>query len=303
MKNNITNDINDNKILNVRSIEINDLPTNNDHACNKKYVDDEVLTKTDSTILKNNQHNDMNNYTITNVNNIQINNTPTQNDQVTNKKYMDDKIDNTSVVRLNDDSNNIYLQVRVLNTAYNLQLFSKAQIIDTTVIQSPNTGGYALQNWLIKCSDKNGSGKITNFIKTTKTNSPTGDAGATTLPPISNSFLYIEPSGNNEGLNVYCSFERTDLIHISNITFYYNITHTGLHKMGRFRIQFLRTGAWEDFYTMEKNTNFSELSTDWTLLILDVTKDNYGIKLYYDQIETEHGDMCFSNIMITHSIF
>ena len=222
MKNNITNDINDNKILNVRSIEINDLPTNNDHACNKKYVDDEVLTKTDSTILKNNQHNDMNNYTITNVNNIQINNTPTQNDQVTNKKYMDDKIDNTSVVRLNDDSNNIYLQVRVLNTAYNLQLFSKAQIIDTTVIQSPNTGGYALQNWLIKCSDKNGSGKITNFIKTTKTNSPTGDAGATTLPPISNSFLYIETSGNNAGLNVYCSVERNDITHISNITFYYN---------------------------------------------------------------------------------
>ena len=45
---------------------------------NKKYVDDEFLTKTDSTILKNNQHNDMNNYTLTNVNSIQINNNPIQ---------------------------------------------------------------------------------------------------------------------------------------------------------------------------------------------------------------------------------
>ena len=49
--------------------------------------------------------------------------------------------------------------------------------------------------------------------------------------------------------------------------------------MGRFRIQLLRNGVWEDFYTIEKNTNFSELSTDWTLLNLDITKDNYGIKL------------------------
>ena len=34
--------------------------------------------------------------------------------------------------------------------------------------------------------------------------------------------MYIETSGNNNGENVFCSFERTDLIHISNITFYYN---------------------------------------------------------------------------------
>ena len=57
------------------------------------------------------------------------------------------------------------------------------------------------------------------------------------------------------------------------------------------------------FIQWKKNTNFSELSTDWTLLNLEITKDNYGIKLFYDQIESAHGDMCFSNIMITHSIF
>ena len=62
---------------------------------------------------------------------------------------------------------------------------------------------------------------------------------ATTLPPIGNSFLYIETSGNIAGLYVYCSFERTDLKHISKIRFYYNrfaTANAGLHKMGRFRI-------------------------------------------------------------------
>ena len=59
---------------------------------------------------------------------------------------------------------------------------------------------------------KNKNGKITNFIKSTKTNSPTGYLGATSLPPIGNSFMYIETSSNNHGKNVFVSFERTDII-------------------------------------------------------------------------------------------
>ena len=158
------------------------------------------------------------------------------------------------------------MQARVGNTAYKLQIYNKAQIIDTTVIQNGNTGGYVLQNWLIECLDKKDSGKISNFIKTTRTTSPTGDSGATNLPPIGDSFMFVETSGNNAGDDkVFCSWARTDLIHISNITFYYNRFSTaneGLHKMGQFRIQLLRSGTWEAFYTMEKNTNFTELSTD-----------------------------------------
>ena len=42
VKNNITNDFNDNKILNVQSIEINDEPSNNNHVCNKEYVDNKT---------------------------------------------------------------------------------------------------------------------------------------------------------------------------------------------------------------------------------------------------------------------
>ena len=99
--------------------------------------------------------------------------------------------------------------------------------------------------------------------------------------------MYIETSSNNKGENVFCSWERTDLIHISNITFYYNrfSTSKSLRRMGRFRIQILKNNAWETIYTIEKNTDFTELSTDWVLLNLDITDDNYGIKLFYDQIE------------------
>ena len=57
-------------------------------------------------------------------------------------------------------------------------------------------------------------------------------------------------------------------------------------------------------YIIEKNTELGKLqSTDWVLLNLDITDDNYGIKLYYDEIESAHCDMGFSDITITHSIF
>ena len=77
--------------------------------------------------------------------------------------------------------------------------------------------------------------------------------------------------------------------------------------------------VWEDFeynffameigkqeFTIEQNTEYSTNSTDWTLLNLDfagLDLKNYGIKLIYDQMDTAHADMCFSNIMITHSVF
>ena len=42
VKNNQSNDFNDNIILNVRSIQINDDRSNDNHVSNKKYVDDEL---------------------------------------------------------------------------------------------------------------------------------------------------------------------------------------------------------------------------------------------------------------------
>ena len=103
-----------------------------------------------------------------------------------------------------------------------------------------NSGGYLLQNWVIECNDRNNSGKIQNFVKSTKTNSPTGDSGATSLTPIGTTFIYIETSSNNHGTKVFVSFERTDIIQITNITFYYNrfsiLTNDSLKSMGRFSI-------------------------------------------------------------------
>ena len=66
----------------------------------------------------NNTSNDFNANIITNVNSIQINSIPSNNSDVTNKKYVDDNIDNYSIVRLSDDSNDRYLRARVENTAY-----------------------------------------------------------------------------------------------------------------------------------------------------------------------------------------
>ena len=74
--------------------------------------------------------------------------------------------------------------------------------------------------------------------------------------------------------------------------------------MGRFRIQLLfEDKTWNTQYTIAKNTQYSNASTDWTILNLDFAEEIYGIKIIYDQIETPHADMCFSNITKTHSVY
>ena len=73
--------------------------------------------------------------------------------------------------------------------------------------------------------------------------------------------------------------------------------------MGRFRIQLLLDNTWSTQYTIAKNTQYSDTSTDWTLLNLDFFEEIYGIKLIYDQIESAHADMFFSNITITYSVY
>ena len=178
---------------------------------------------------------------------------------------------------------------------------------DITVMKAGNTSDYLLPYWKIICNDKNNNGKIQNFIKSTKTNSPTGNSGATSLPPIGNAFMYIGTSSNNNVNIVFCSFGRTDVIQITNITFYYNrfsSSVSNLCGMGRFRIQLLlEDNTWDTQYNIAKNTQYSATSTEWTLLNLDFTIENYGIKLVCDQIDTAHANMCFSNITITHSVY
>ena len=148
-------------------------------------------------------------------------------------------------------------------------------------------------------------GKIQNFIRSTKTQSPTSLSGATVTPPIGDSFMFIETSGNNFGPNVFCSWERVDIIHISNITFYYSrfsIEDIIFKAMGRFTIQILtKYNVWLTKFIIAKNDQFSDASTDWIMLNLNINDENFGVKFIYDQIDSAHGDMCFSNITISRS--
>ena len=224
------------------------------------------------------------------------------------KKNIDDQLNKNTIVRFNQTLKN-YLKVTAGDDTYDLTKYNKIQITDITEFIFPNIGGDLLQKWKIKCNNTNNESRITDFIKSTKTNSPTSNAGATLLPPIGNAFMYIETSSNNHGHErVFVSFERCDIIQLSNISFYYNrfsiLTNDDKKCMGRFRIQLLlEDNTWSTVYTIDKNSNYSDTSTEWRLLNSDFTIENYGKKLIYDQIDTPHADMCFSNITIIYSVY
>ena len=119
--------------------------------------------------------------------------------------------------------------------------------------------------------------------------------------------MYVESSGNNNGANhVMVSRERIDIIHISNINFYYNrfsTSDSNLRGMGCFRIQLLlEDNTWSTINNINKNSQYSNGLTVWHLFDVDITHENYGVEIIYDQIPRPHADMSFSNIKITHSV-
>ena len=90
--------------------------------------------------------------------------------------------------------------------------------------------------------------------------------------------MYIETSSNNHGINVFVSFQRTDTIQISNITFFYDrfsdLTNNSLKSMGRFRIQLiLKDITWSTRYNIAKNDRYSVLQLNglWLIYILLLT--------------------------------
>ena len=310
VRNNKDNDFGNYNLTNINSITLNKQAENDNQVITKAYVDqfhqENERSRRDvglnfynesKDVVKNNQDNDFNDNKLTNINSITINNNPTDNSHVCHKKYINDTISEGTLLRFNQTLTN-YLKVSVGNDTYNLTKYYKIQIIDTTEIRYPNTVSDLLQKRNIKCNNKNNQSRLTDFIKSTKNNSPTGDSGATSLPPIGNSFMHIETSSNNHGHErVFVSWERTDIIQISNITFYYNrfsiLTNESKKSMGRFRIQLLlEDNTWSTQYNVPKNDRYSDSSIQWTLVILNFTVENYGIKLIYDQIDTPHADMC-----------
>ena len=315
-------DFNNNYLDNVRMITVTELPEWPNELTSKFYVDrvlSELLSyvnelheinrnKRDLSSVFNDQDNEFDNNKLTNLDSVTVNRNPNLDNELANKKYIDDELDKNTVLRFNQTLQN-YLKVSVGNDTYNLTKYDKIQITDTTELRYPNIGSDLLQKWNNKGNNKNNQSRITDFMKSTKTNSPTGYSGAESLPPIGNSFLYVETSSNNHGHErVFVSWERTDIIQITNITFYYNrfsiLTNDSKKSMGRFRIQvLLEDNTWSTKYNTPKNDRYSDTSSDWTLVNLNFTIENYGIKLVYDQIDTPHADICFSDITNTHSVY
>ena len=315
-------DFKNNYLDNVRMITVTELPEWPNELTSKFYVDralSELLSyvnelheinrnKRDLSSVFNDQGNEFDNNKLTNLDSVTVNRNPNLVNELANKKYIDDELDKNTVLRFNQTLQN-YLKVSVGNDTYNLTKYDKIQITDTTEMRYPNIGSDLLQKWNIKCNNKNNVSKVGDFIKSTKTHSPTGYSGATSLSPIGNSFMYIETSSNNHGHErVFVSWERTDIIQISNITFYYNrfsfLTNDSKKSMGRFRKELLlEDNTWSTRYNIPKNDRYNNLSTQWTSVNLNFTIENYGIRLIYDQIDTPHADMCFSNITITHSVY
>ena len=320
VRNNQDNDFGNYNLTNINSITLNKQAENDNEVITKAYVDqfhqEDERSRRDVGLgfyneevdsVKNNQDHNFNDNKLTNIDSITVNRNPSIDNELANKNYIDDELDKNTIVRFNQTLSN-YLKVSVGNDIYSLTKYNKIHITDITIMKAGNTGANLLQNWNIIVNDRNNNGNIHNFVKSTNTHSPTSHSGATSLPPIGLAFMYIETSSNNHGNNVFVSFERTDILQITNITFYYNrfsnLTNDSLESMGRFRIQLLlEDDTWSTQYTIPKNSQYSDNSTDWTLLNLDFTEENYGIKLKYDEIDTPHADMCFSNITITHSIY
>ena len=229
-------DFNDNDIDNVGWVKVNKWPIDGEHLTPKLYVDNAIQdiksaivnlhelnrNKRDLSSVFNDQDKEFDNNKLTNLDSVTVNRNPNLDNELANKKYIDDELDKNTVLRFNQTLQN-YLKVSVGDDTYNLTKYDKIQITDTTEMRYPNIGSDLLQKWNIKCNNKNNQSRITDFIKSTKTHSPTSYSGAESLPPIGNSFMYIETSSNNHGHErVFVSWERTDIIQISNITFYYN---------------------------------------------------------------------------------
>ena len=88
---------------------------------------------------------------------------PTSDNEVSNKKYVDDELNKNAILKFNQTLQNDH-KVSVGNDTYNLTKYDRIQITDTIIIKYPNTGGDLLQNWIIKCNDKNNNGKIQNSM-------------------------------------------------------------------------------------------------------------------------------------------
>ena len=90
--------------------------------------------------------------------------------------------------------------------------------------------------------------------------------------------MNIETSANNHRANLFCSFERSDIVQISNITFhYFRISAGKAEAMGRFGIELLSSdNTWSTRYNISKKDSYSKSSTDWNLVTSNFNVESLG---------------------------
>ena len=295
VRNNQDNDFNNHNLININSITLNTQAVNDNQVLTKAYVDqfheENERSRQDlcvyfydksNDLIKNNQDNDFNDEKLTNKDSITANRKPASDNELANKKCIDDSIGEDIIVRITQTLQT-YVKVPVGNDTYNLTKFDEISLNIVTEIRSPNIGCDLLLKRRIKNLHENNGNKAGNFLKSTVTSSPTSDSGATSITPFGIAFIYIETSSNNHSHEeAFVIWEITDNIQNTNTTFYYNrfliLTNDSLKSMGKLRIQLLlKDNTWSTRYNIPKKDRFTDNLTDWTLVGLNFTAENYGI--------------------------
>ena len=121
------------------------------------------------------------------------------------------------------------------------------------------TGGYLLQQWIIKCKDNCNSGKEQHLLEQQKQNRQIQIQDQRAYSPLGYGFKNIKTTCNNFGQKLLVNFEGTDIIQFSNITFYFNNFFAGCNKLMRFfRVQIFSTNSqWLSIYINDENTNYT----------------------------------------------
>ena len=186
VRNNQDKDFGNYNLTNINSNTLNKQAENYNEVITKAYVDqfhqENERSRRDlgidffnesSDIVKNNRDNDLNKNKLTNLDSITVNREPSSDNELANKKYIDDELDKNTIVSFNQTVQN-YLKVSVGSDIYHLSKYDKIQLIDVPEIRYPIIGITLLPKWKIKKLNKINGAKIGNFLKSTKTNSPTG---------------------------------------------------------------------------------------------------------------------------------
>ena len=187
------NDFDNNFLIHRSHKTLNSEPTDDNHGCNQSLSRFLDWKRKETWFISSIQRSgcEIDNNKLTCLDSITVNGNPISDNELANKKYIDDSFGNGTLARFNQMLEKI-LVVSVGDIAYNLTKYNGEQIIDTIFITPEISGWYLLQQVNIKCNDKNNAGKITIFIRATKTSIPTGNTGASLMPPIADSFMYME---------------------------------------------------------------------------------------------------------------